>query len=152
MTHLSFAVSSFALMFLRLKILKMKRNQKLEQMSDVRAWLWFLKEFHASFCSLLNCPICLPLLGCLDFIVDFTDREHYKKSNFFIIFFCGFYWIYKMQRWERTIIVSGLLWLTSRFFSTLWFLTIFLAQFEVNSKLITSVKVTFQLLLPEGAL
>lgn len=28
-----------------------------------------------------------PLLGYLGFTVDFTDREHYKKSNFFIIFF-----------------------------------------------------------------
>lgn len=52
MTHLSFAVSSFALVFLRFEMLKMKRNHKLGQMRNVRAWLWFLKMFHVSFCSI----------------------------------------------------------------------------------------------------
>lgn len=80
MTHLSFAVSSFALMFLRLKMLNMNRNHKLgsqtfpSQMRNVWAWLWFFKMFHVSFCSLFNCPICFLLLGCLDFIADFTDK------------------------------------------------------------------------------
>lgn len=46
---------------------------------------------------LFNCTVCFLLLGCLEFIVDFTEREHYKKSHFFIVFFCGFYWICKMQ-------------------------------------------------------
>lgn len=74
MTHLSFVVSFFALMFLRLKMLKTNRNHKLGQMRNIWAWLWFFKMFHVSFCSLFNCPVCFLLLDCLDSNADFTNK------------------------------------------------------------------------------
>lgn len=152
MTHLSFAVSSLALMFLSLKMLKMKRNLELGRMRNVQAWLWFIKMFQVRFCSLFNCTICFLLLGCLEFIVDFTDTEHYKKSHFFIVFFCGFYWICKMQMKKTDYFIRSSL----AKFKFIFYIVIFDSfpgpVWSKLSKLTTSVQVPSKLLLPEGAL
>lgn len=71
MTHLSFAISSFALMFLSLKMLKMKSNHKYGQMGNICAWLLLFKIFQVSFCCLFNCIACFLLLGYLDFYCRF---------------------------------------------------------------------------------
>jgi len=69
MTHLSFAISSVALMFLSLTMLKMKSNHKQGQMGNVRAWLRLFTIFQVSFWCLFNCTVCFLLLGYLGFTV-----------------------------------------------------------------------------------